>query len=136
MNKKYLFFAVFLCALFFLASDASALTFRGAGFSMERYNGPYAEAVIIDRAQGLLYDVIGVVLIIGGFGLVGLSVAAIFGTVKWKWAAYLGFGLFLNATIFMTLGYLGYDAGSYLSMNHDMITPYQVVVTGSILPSD
>lgn len=131
MHKKAVLYIIALFMFFILVPDAFALTARGDGFSMQAYTGSAAESIVISKAQILLYDVIGVVLIIGGFGLVGLSVAAIFGTVKWKWAAYLAFGLFLDATIFMTLGYLGYDQGAYLSMNHDMITPYQVVITPS-----
>lgn len=34
-----------------------------------------------------------IVFVIGGFGMVGLAVAAIFGAIKWKWFAALGFGL-------------------------------------------
>ena len=61
--------------------------------------------------EGLLYQVIGVVMILGGFGLVGLSVGAVFGKVNWKWAAYLAFGLFICA---MTFGVLRYFTGSFL----------------------
>lgn len=34
-----------------------------------------------------------IVFIVGGFGLIGLAFAAIFGKVKWVWFASLAFGL-------------------------------------------
>ena len=38
-----------------------------------------------------------IVFLVGGFGLVGLAFAAIFGKVHWRWAAGLGLGLFVLA---------------------------------------
>ena len=47
------------------------------------------------RTKGieLFTNVKTVVFILGGFGLVGLAVGAIFGSVKWKWFASLAVGL-------------------------------------------
>ncbi len=38
-----------------------------------------------------------IIFIVGGFGLVGLAFAAIFGKIHWKWFAALGVGLFVLA---------------------------------------
>ena len=38
-----------------------------------------------------------IVFLVGGFGLIGLAFAAIFGKVHWRWAAGLGLGLFVLA---------------------------------------
>ena len=71
-------------------------------------SGPDAYSVSYTMTENLLVQVIGVVMVLGGFGLVGVSVGAIFGKVNWKWAAYLAFGLFICA---MTFGVLTYFSG-------------------------
>ena len=38
-----------------------------------------------------------VIFVVGGFGLVGLAVGAIFGKVNWKWFASLAIGLVIVA---------------------------------------
>ena len=83
--------------------------------------------------EGLLYQVIGVVMILGGFGLVGLSVGAIFGKVNWKWAAYLAFGLFICA---MTFGVLGYFTGDQLFLQPQMLYDTGGNPTVTITPSE
>ena len=51
------------------------------------------------KSKGLeiFQNVKAVVFILGGFGLVGLAVGAIFGAVKWKWFASLAIGLMILA---------------------------------------
>ena len=53
------------------------------------------------------YVVSGVVL--GGFGLVGLAVGAIFGNVKWKWFASLAIGLVILAIASQVVSYFTND---------------------------
>ena len=45
----------------------------------------------------LFQNVRTIVFVLGGFGLVGLAVGAIFGNVKWKWFASLAVGLVILA---------------------------------------
>ena len=40
-----------------------------------------------------------IIFILGGFGLVGVAFAAIFGKVNWKWFAALAVGLAANAVV-------------------------------------
>ena len=59
----------------------------------------YADAfgTVVGKGKSLFTNVRTVVFVMGGFGLVGLAVGAIFGAVKWKWFASLAFGLVILA---------------------------------------
>lgn len=59
----------------------------------------YADAfsTVVSKGKSLFTNVRTVVFVMGGFGLVGLAVGAIFGAVKWKWFASLAFGLVILA---------------------------------------
>lgn len=59
----------------------------------------YADAFgkVVSKGKSLFTNVRTVVFVMGGFGLVGLAVGAIFGAVKWKWFASLAFGLVILA---------------------------------------
>ena len=64
--------------------------------------GAYAEGDgVFVNIQGRLLDafqnVRNVIFIVGGFGLIGLGFAAIFGKVKWPWLAALACGLAIVA---------------------------------------
>ena len=61
------------------------------------------------KGVDLFKNVKTIVLIMGGFGLVGLAVAAIFGAVKWKWFASLAFGL---AVVAAAGAIIDYSAGA------------------------
>lgn len=52
---------------------------------------------VTTKGTKLFQAVKTVVFVMGGFGLVGLAVGAIFGAVKWKWFASLAFGLLILA---------------------------------------
>lgn len=56
-----------------------------------------AFATVVRKGKSLFTNVRTVVFVMGGFGLVGLAVGAIFGAVKWKWFASLAFGLVILA---------------------------------------
>lgn len=84
--KYFLFFAV--VALAFTALDASA---GPAGGRNDVF------AVVIERMTTTFKNVRAVIFVIGGFGLVGLGFAAIFGKVRWAWLGALAAGLAIVA---------------------------------------
>lgn len=53
--------------------------------------------IVQNKGVELFKNVRTIVFVMGGFGLVGLAVGAIFGAVKWKWFASLAFGLVVLA---------------------------------------
>jgi len=50
-----------------------------------------------EKGKEVFKAVKNVIFIVGGFGLVGLATAAIFGKVNWKWFSYLAVGLMILA---------------------------------------
>jgi len=50
-----------------------------------------------EKGMEVFKAVKNVIFIVGGFGLVGLATAAIFGKVNWKWFSYLAVGLMILA---------------------------------------
>ena len=54
-------------------------------------------STIQNKAKTGFEGVKKIVFVVGGFGLVGLAVGAIFGAVKWKWFASLAIGLAILA---------------------------------------
>ncbi len=85
---KYLsFFAIVSIA--FLATDALA---QGVGT-----DGKDAFSIVLTRMVTTFRNVRSVIFVVGGFGLVGLAFAAIFGKVKWPWLAALAVGLAIVA---------------------------------------
>ena len=85
---KYLsFFAIVSIA--FLATDALA---QGVGLGSKD-----AFSIVLTRMVTTFRNVRSVIFVVGGFGLVGLAFAAIFGKVKWAWLAALAVGLAIVA---------------------------------------
>jgi len=82
MKKNILRILGFASVLALVAADAFAVqtstTVVGAG---------------IQKASHVFQSVRTIVFVIGGFGLVGLAVQAIFGKVKWAWFGALAVGL-------------------------------------------
>lgn len=61
---------------------------------------------IKEKAKDLFTNVRDVIFILGGFGLVGLALGAIFGRVNWKWFGGLAFGLVIIAVAGAVVEYL------------------------------
>ena len=80
------YFAV--VALAFVATDAFAEASR---------SGSNIFDLVLQRMTTTFQNVRSVIFIVGGFGLVGLAFAAIFGKVKWSWLAALAVGLAIVA---------------------------------------
>lgn len=64
----------------------------------------------------------GILFVVGGFGLVGITFAAIFGKLRWKWIAALGFGL---AIVAAAAAIVSYSTGDYM----DGLSNEQVIDT-------
>jgi hypothetical protein len=57
--------------------------------------GPFL--TIIKKLVDAFMNTRTVIFVVGGFGLVGLAVGAIFGKINWKWFASLAIGLVIVA---------------------------------------
>lgn len=107
---KYLsFFAV--AALAFAATDAFAAAATG---------GEDIFNLVLQRMTTTFQNVRSVIFVVGGFGLVGLAFAAIFGKVKWSWLAALAVGLAIVAAAGAVVDYVtrdesanAYDIGEF-----------------------
>lgn len=87
---KYLsFFAIVSIA--FLATDALAQGVSNGLGSKDAFS------IVLTRMVTTFRNVRSVIFVVGGFGLVGLAFAAIFGKVKWSWLAALAVGLAIVA---------------------------------------
>ena len=103
MNKflKYLsFFAI--VALTFVATDA----FAGNANPAPLGGGENVFTTVLDRMLVTFQNVRAVIFVVGGFGLVGLAFAAIFGKVKWSWLAALAVGLAIVAVAGAVVDYV------------------------------
>lgn len=96
MNKflKYLsFFAI--VALVFVATDAFAQNANEETNVLGSSSDVFG--TVLDKMVRTFQNVRSVIFVVGGFGLVGLAFAAIFGKVKWSWLAALAVGLAIVA---------------------------------------
>lgn len=83
MTKYLKYLALFgLVALVFTATGANAQDAFGT---------------VISKMTDTFKNARAVIFVLGGFGLVGLGSAAIFGKINWKWLAALAVGLAIVA---------------------------------------
>ena len=81
-----------------LATMALVLVLAMAGdASAQSTSGSTIMQTAQQKATSVFSSVKTIIFIIGGFGLVGLAWAAIFGKVNWKWFASLAVGLAILA---------------------------------------
>lgn len=76
------------------------LSFAGNAFATSFFD------VTMTKLRDVFVDVKNTVFIIGGFGLVAVAFAAIFGKVNWKWFAGLAAGLAILAAAGMAINYV------------------------------
>ena len=70
-------------------------------------------STISGRLTATFQSVRSIIFIVGGFGLVGLGFAAIFGKIKWTWLAALAAGLAIVALAGAVVDYVtSNDGGS------------------------
>lgn len=91
MNTFVKYLSLFaIVSIAFLATDALASGTSSLG-------SEDAFSIILTRMVTTFRNVRSVIFVVGGFGLVGLAFAAIFGKVKWAWLAALAVGLAIVA---------------------------------------
>ena len=101
---KYMAFALAI-ALVFTAGEALANTSTGNVFK-----------TVTQRMLITFQNSRSVIFIVGGFGLIGLGFAAIFGKVNWKWLAALACGLAIVAVAGQVVDYVTRsDVGQHIS---------------------
>jgi len=83
-NNFWTLFGLALVLMVAMTGDASA---QGG------LTGGTVVGAAINKAGNVFKSVRTIVFVIGGFGLVGLAVQAIFGKVKWPWFGALAVGL-------------------------------------------
>ena len=89
-NNIWTFAAIMLFAMFGLVDNAAAAL--GTGTQSNSVLG-----VAAGKALDVFKATRTIVFIVGGFGLVGIACAAIFGKMQWKWFAFLAIGLAILA---------------------------------------
>lgn len=83
-NNMWTLFALAFVFTMALTGDASA-------------QGATIAATAKNKALNVFQNVKTMIFIVGGFGLVGLAFAAVFGKLNWKWFASLAVGLAILA---------------------------------------
>ena len=101
MNKfiKYALMSLAV-AMMFVAADAFAGSTVTSGTGSNVFN------TITERMVTTFKNSRSVIFIVGGFGLIGLGFAAIFGKVNWKWLAALACGLAIVAVAGQVVDYV------------------------------
>lgn len=85
-NNIWTLCLVALFAIFGFAGEASAQT-----------GGASIMSTATTKAGNVFNAVKTIIFVVGGFGLVGIAFAAIFGKINWKWFAALAVGLAILA---------------------------------------
>ena len=101
--KVFMYVALF--AISFVAVDAFA---DGEVFTK-----------ISDKMISTFKSVRSIIFIVGGFGLVGLGFAAIFGKIKWTWLAALAAGLAIVALAGAVVDYVTQQGGTQGEYTYD-----------------
>lgn len=82
---------------------------------------------ISDKMISVFKSVRSIIFIVGGFGLVGLGFAAIFGKIKWTWLAALAAGLAIVALAGAVVDYVtqsGPDESPYIYQTDEIGTTW------------
>lgn len=91
---------------------AIAVAFTAGGAFANTSANTNVFATITTRMLETFQNSRSVIFIVGGFGLIGLGFAAIFGKVQWKWLAALACGLAIVAVAGQVVDYVTRDQNS------------------------
>ena len=103
--NKYLKHALMLLAVAVVFVVFPALAEGGEGGGGGAANGNVF-STILARMLMTFRNARSVIFVVGGFGLIGLGFAAIFGKVNWKWLAALACGLAIVAVAGQVIDYV------------------------------
>ena len=98
---------------------AAVMVFAAGGAMAAGETSQTVVGAAIEKSANVFQSVRTIVFVIGGFGLVGLAVQAIFGKVKWPWFGALAVGLGVLAAAGAIISYATGDnittssSGSY-----------------------
>ncbi len=106
---------------------AIALAFTAGGAFADSTN---VFATITTRMLETFQNSRSVIFIVGGFGLIGLGFAAIFGKVQWKWLAALACGLAIVAVAGQVVDYVTRDQNSNTYIDVDSNNFNDTMVSG------
>ena len=87
-----------------MMSLAVAVTFTAVGAFAGNDGNVFN--TVLDRMLVTFRNSRSVIFVVGGFGLIGLGFAAIFGKVNWKWLAALACGLAIVAVAGQVVDYV------------------------------
>lgn len=93
---------------YFLIAAVIAIAFTATGGFAQ---GDNVFSTITSRLLVTFKNIRTVIFVVGGFGLVGLGFAAIFGKIKWPWLAALACGLAIVALAGAMVEYVTKDTG-------------------------
>ena len=119
-NNFWTLLGVALVLMVAMAGDASAAV-----------TGQTVVSSAVTKAGNVFKSVRTIVFVIGGFGLVGLAVQAIFGKVKWAWFGALAVGLGVLAAAGALIEYATGDKVSQTNYADTFQTTGTGGVTGS-----
>lgn len=88
----------------------AAVMVVAAGSAMAAEGSTTVVQAAITKAANVFKSIRTIVFVIGGFGLVGLAVQAIFGKVKWPWFGALAVGLGVLAAAGAIISYATGDS--------------------------
>jgi len=104
--NKYLKFALMLLAIAVVFAVGPALAGGGALPAAGGGGNGNVFQTVIDKMLTTFRNSRSVIFVVGGFGLIGLGFAAIFGKVNWKWLAALACGLAIVAVAGQVVDYV------------------------------
>ena len=109
MNIRSILFYTFLFS-FFIEGAFAATT----GTSITLTSDDKLFLPVISKLVNLFINIKKIVFILGGFGLIAVSIGAIFGKIAWKWYVGLMMGLFVVAIAGSIVDYIVGDEGDFL----------------------
>ena len=94
------------------------------GFAGDAAAGSSIMQHATDKASAVFNSVKTIIFVVGGFGLVGVAWAAIWGKINWKWFGALAVGLAIVAAASSIINYATGDSMSGVSDTFSQSTAY------------